>query len=75
MSSQVKTYLDFIHKSFVIATIDKDTNNYALIYKIFYLNLLLKEVRIIGSWNSKTYSKVAISKDDIANAKRQTKRG
>ena len=75
MSSQIKTYLDFIDKSFVIVTIDKDTSNYALIYKIFYLNLLLSEVGIIGSWNSKTYSKVSISKDDIANAKRQTKRG
>ena len=71
---EVKIYLVFIHKSFVIITIDKAPNNYVLICKMFYKNHLSDEVGIIGNWNTKTYSKVSTSKNDIANTKRQTKK-
>lgn len=71
---EVKIYLVFIHKSFVIITIDKAPNNYVLICKMFYKNHLSDEVGIIGNWNTKTSSKVSTSKNDIANTKRQTKK-
>lgn len=71
---EVKIYLVFIRKSFVIITIDKAPNNYVLICKMFYKNHLSDEVGIIGNWNTKTYSKVSTSKNDIANTKRQTKK-
>lgn len=72
---EVKIYLVFIHKSFVIITIDKAPNNYVvLICKMFYKNHLSDEVGIIGNWNTKTSSKVSTSKNEIANTKRQTKK-
>ena len=40
----VKSYLESLHKKYVIVTIDKAANNFAFICKQFYINKLLSEV-------------------------------
>ena len=52
---------------FVIVTINKAANNYTLICKRFYINRLLAAVGIFSNSNTKTYSRVDTSKEDIIN--------
>ena len=58
-----------LHRRFVIVTIDKAANNYALICSKFYMYPFLGEVGILSNSNTKTYSKVNTSKEDIINTK------
>ena len=64
---KVKTYMEFLHRRFVIVTIDKAAKKYALICKRFYINLLLVEFGIFSNSNTKTYLKIDTSKADIVN--------
>ena len=49
---EVKNYLESLHRRFVIATIDKAPNNYALLSKRFYINSLFTELGIFSSSNN-----------------------
>ena len=48
-------------------TNNKAARQYTLIFKRFDVNRNLSEVRILGNSNSKTYSKVFTSEDDMIN--------
>ena len=52
---QVRTYLESLHRRFVIATFDTTVNSYALICKRFHINFLLSEVGIFSNSNTKIY--------------------
>ena len=61
----VKSYLELLHKKFVIVTIDKASNNFAFICKKFYISKLLSELGEGGATTNSTYSKATISKENI----------
>ena len=64
---EVKSYLETLHKKFVIVTIDKASNNFAFICKKFYISKLLSELGELGAPKNKTYSKTDISKEKLIN--------
>ena len=64
---EVKTYLESLHRRFVIVTTDKSANNYALIWKSFYINRPLVELKMFSNSNTKSYSKINTSKEDMIN--------
>ena len=65
--SDVKSYLEALHKRFVAVTVDKATNNFAFIFRKYYISKLLVEVGYSHS-KSKTYLKVTHSIEDIIQA-------
>lgn len=64
---EARTYLQSLHRFVAIVTIDEAANNYILICKRFYINDLFAEIGTFISSNTKTYSKVDTSKEDIKN--------
>jgi len=60
----VKTYLDDLHKKFVIVPIDKASNNVSIICKRFYITSILDELGIPGN-SSLTYELVDSSPSTI----------
>ena len=60
----VKTYLDDLHKKFVIVPIDKASNNVAIICKRFYIASILDELGIPGN-SSLTYEVIDIPASTI----------
>ena len=53
----VVDYLNELHSKFVIVPIDKAANNVAFICKRFYVEIILREIGIIGRGNE-TYVKI-----------------
>ena len=45
----VKSYLEALHKRFVVVTIDKAANNFTFICKKYYISKLLAEVGLSNS--------------------------
>ena len=64
--TDVISYLDQLKKEFVFVPIDKAASNVAIICKRYYLQVILKEIRILGDGN-KTYCKANREKDEIIN--------
>ena len=62
---EVVSYLENLHKNFVLVPIDKASSNIAIICKKYYVETILKEIGHIGPGNSSTYEKVSKSKDEI----------
>ena len=56
-NTEVKAHLEELHSKYVIVPIDKAANNISIICKKFYIEVLLKEVGVLGSPNS-TYALV-----------------
>ena len=53
-SKEVQQYLDYLHDRFVIVPVDKASNNFAVICRKFYLEVLMKELgfcngKIVGN--------------------------
>ena len=63
----VITALNDLQNDFVMAPIDKATNNISFICKRFYAKILLKEFGILGT-SSKTYEKLSTSLDSVINS-------
>ena len=53
----VKKYLDHLHKHFVLVPVDKASNNIAIICKRFYVEVILKEIGVLGNVSNPTYCK------------------
>ena len=62
----VSTYLEQLHRRFVIVPIDKASNNFAFICKSFYISKILNEVGI-NTISNPTYKVCNDSKDEIIN--------
>ena len=62
----VINYLETMQKDYVFVPIDKASKNVAIICKKYYVEVLLKEIGIIGNGN-KTYSKSEKAHDEIIN--------
>ena len=58
--------LSEIHTNFVVVPIDKAANNVAFICKRFYVEVILKEIGILGVGNE-TYVRIDRDKDEIVN--------
>ena len=52
----VQTYLKNLQKHFVLVPIDKASNNIAIICKRFYVEVILKEVGVLGDLGNPTYT-------------------
>lgn len=63
---EVVDYLENLHKTFVLVPIDKAANNIAIICKRYYVEVILKEIGILGEGNN-TYTSTDLSKDHIVN--------
>ena len=61
---EVIEYLETLHSRFVLVPIDKASNNIAFICKRFYVEVILKEIGIIGEGNA-TYSRTDMTKEEI----------
>ena len=61
---EVISYLETLHSKFVLVPIDKAANNVSVICKRFYVEVILKEIGILGEGN-KTYVKTTSSQDEI----------
>ena len=64
--AEVTKYLEDLHQKFVLVPIDKAANNIAIVCKKFYVEVILKEIGIIGNPNP-TYSTSTISSNKIIN--------
>ena len=62
--TEVIEYLRDLHSKFVLVPIDKAANNVSIICKRFYVEVILKEIGILGEGNS-TYLKSDLSKEHI----------
>ena len=60
----VITCLENLHKNYVIVPIDKAANNVSIICKRYYVEVILKEVGILGEGNN-TYVKTEKTVDEI----------
>ena len=60
----VVEYLTQLHKNYVLVPIDKAGNNIAIVCKIYYVEVILKEIGQIGTGNS-TYEKTTKNRDEI----------
>ena len=69
---EVKPYLGSLRRAFPIVTFGKAANNGTLVCKRFYIMCLLAEVGTFRSSNTKTYSKMVSSKENIGNAEFNT---
>ena len=58
--------LSEIHTNFVVVPIDKAANNVAFICKRFYVEVILKEIGILGVGNE-TYVRIDRDKDEIVS--------
>ena len=64
----VLSYLQTLHRKYVIVPIDKASNNFAFICKHFYISKILSEVsENNNNQPNLTYSKINCSKEDIIN--------
>ena len=61
---EVVNYLQTLHSKFVVVPIDKAANNVSIICKRYYVEVILKEIGIIGEGN-KTYVPSSVSKEEI----------
>ena len=61
---EVQTYIEQLHRDFVIVPIDKASNNFAFICKYFYITKILQEVGI-NSAPCQTYRVVEDTKENI----------
>ena len=62
--SDVVDYLQNLHSKFVLVPIDKASNNVSIICKRFYIEVILKEIGVLGEGNT-TYDTSDLSKDEI----------
>ena len=62
--SEVTEYLQNLQSKFVLVPIDKASNNVSIICKKFYIEVILKEIGVIGE-GSTTYHVSESSKDEI----------
>ena len=62
--AEVVDYLQNLHSKFVLVPIDKAANNVCIICKKFYIEVILKEIGILGPGNP-TYHISDSSKDEI----------
>ena len=60
----VKEYLDFLHKHFVLVPIDKAANNISIICKRFYVQVILKEIGVLDIGNL-TYNSADRDREEI----------
>ena len=71
---EVVEYLTELHSKFVLVPIDKAANNVCIICKRFYVEVILKEIGILGEGNatyqSDNFSKEHIIHDNVEYAKR-----
>ena len=51
----VQTYLNYLHKHFVLVPIDKAANNITIICKHFYVEVILKEIGVLDELGNPTY--------------------
>ena len=64
----VTNYLKELHDRFVIVPVDKAANNYAIVCKSFYIQVLMKEPGVVDQHNiagNAVYQHVQISKEDF----------
>ena len=61
----VQTYLKNLQKHFVLVPIDKASNNIAIICKRFYVEVILKEVGVLGDLGNPTYTHADSESIDI----------
>ena len=59
-------YLNELHTKFVVVPIDKAANNVAFICKRFYVEVILREIGILGTGNE-TYIRVNQDRAEIVN--------
>ena len=62
--TDVIEYLQNLHSKFVLVPIDKAANNVSIICKRFYVEVMLKEIGILGEGNN-TYLRGDLSKEHI----------
>ena len=67
--SDVLDYLTSFHEKFVLTPIDKASSNVSVICKRYYVEVVLKEIGILGI-GSETYEKANRSKDEIIDDNR-----
>ena len=67
---EVVDYLMSFQKKFVLTPIDKASNNVSIICKRYYVEVVLKEIGILGSGNE-TYEKANRSKEEIVDDNRE----
>ena len=67
--SEVLDYLTSFHEKFVMTPIDKASSNVSVICKRYYVEVVLKEIGILGI-GSETYEKANRSKDEIIDDNR-----
>ena len=67
--SEVLDYLTSFHEKFVMTPIDKASSNVSVICKRYYVEVVLKEIGILGT-GSETYEKANRSKDEIIDDNR-----
>ena len=63
----VKKYLDHLHKHIVLVPVDKASNNIAIICKRFYVEVILKEVGVLGNIGNLTYCNSEKGVDEIVS--------
>ena len=57
-------YLNELHEKYVLVPIDKAANNIAIIYKMCYVTVILKEIGILDAGNE-TYEKINKNQEEI----------
>ena len=62
----VLEYLNKLHEHYVLVPIDKAANNIAVICKKYYVEVILKEIGVLGEGNN-TYQVTDKTKDEIIN--------
>ena len=62
---EVKSYLEDMHRRFVIVPIDKAANNFAFICKKFYVSRILAELHVNGGSN--TYKLSSLGQEELIN--------
>ena len=60
-------YLQDLHSRFVLVPIDKAANNVSFVCKRYYVEVILKEIGILGE-GSETYLRSDCTKDELVNA-------
>ena len=63
---EVIDYLKSFQEKYVLAPIDKASNNVSVICKKYYVEVILKEIGVLGN-GSFTYEKASQSKDEIVD--------
>ena len=66
---EVINYLNSFHQKYVLTPIDKASNNVSVICKRYYVEVVLKEIGILGD-GSDTYEKANRCKEEIINDNR-----